>query len=66
MLRQAEFLLPLVFEFLSRGWTSLESSMESLSAASSDLIVWSSNFFLISQDIEQVISPSVFDKMAFT
>lgn len=66
MLRQAEFLLPLVFEFLSCGWTSLESSMESLSAASSDLIVWSSNFFLISQDIEQVISPSVFDKMAFT
>lgn len=66
MLRQAEFLLPLVFEFLSRGWTSLESSMESLSAANSDLILWSSSFFLISQDREQIISPSVFDKMAFT
>lgn len=66
MLRQAEFLIPLVFEFLSHGWTSLEGSMESLSAASSDLILWSSSLFLISQDIEQIISPSVFDKMAFT
>ena len=66
MLRQAEFLLPLVFEFLSRGSTSLEGSMESLSAASSDLILWSPSFFLISQGIEQIISLSVFDKMAFT
>lgn len=65
MLRQAEFLFPLVFEFLGCGWGSLEGSNESLRASSSDLIIWNSSFFLITQDIEQIINPSTLAKMFF-
>lgn len=39
--------------------------MESLLAASSELILWSSSFFLVTQDIDQIISTSTFDKMVF-